>query len=80
MPINITGSFRIQSIYTGDKVAYLTIKDKADGGICKVAHPLPLPKAVVDDGLVKLEGVLHSRLFSNNVGLTFDGIVTALEK
>ena len=80
MPINISGSFRIQSIYVGDKVAYLTIKDKADGGICKVAHPLPLPKPVVDYALVKLDGVLHSRLFTNNVGLTFEGSITALEK
>ena len=78
--ISISGSFRIQSIYTGDKVAYLTIKDKSDGSICKVAHPLPLPKPIVDDALVKLDGVLHSRLFSNNVGLTFEGTVTSLEK
>jgi hypothetical protein len=80
MTINISGSFRIQNIYTGDKVAYVTIKDKADGGVCKIAHPLPLPKSIVDDALVKLDGVLHSRLFSNNVGLTFEGSVTSLEK
>lgn len=78
--INITGSYRVQSIYMAEKAAYLTIKDKADGAICKVAFDLPLPKPLVDDALVKLEGVLLSRVYNNNVGLTFSGNVISLEK
>ena len=80
MPINISGSFRIQNIYMAENAAYLTVKDKADAGVCKIAHPLPLPKPIVDDALVKLEGVLHARVYNNNVGLTFEGNVTSLEK
>jgi hypothetical protein len=78
--IKISGAYRIQSVYMAEKAAYLTIKDKADGSICKVAFELPLVKAIVDDALVQLDGVLLSRVYSNNVGLTFSGDVKSLEK
>lgn len=80
MAISITGAYRIQSVYMAAKAAYVTVKDKADGGICKIAFELPLNKHVVDDALVKLEGVLTSRVYNNAVGLTFSGNVTSLEK
>ena len=80
MPISITGAFRVQSIYLAEKAAYLTLKDKADGGMVKIAFDLPLAKPLVDDALVKLEGTLASRIYNNAVGLTFSGNVTSLEK
>lgn len=77
MPLKIQGSFRVQSIYKGDKVAYITLKDKSDGSIVKVGVPMPLHKDVIDDGLVKLDGDLSSRLFGNNVSLNYNGVITA---
>ena len=80
MSINIVGAYRIQSIYQAEKAAYLTLKDKGDGSIVKIAFDLPLAKPIVDDALVKLDGVLLPRIYNNNVGLTFQGTVTSLEK
>lgn len=73
--ITITGLYRVQSIYLAEKAAYLVVKDKGDGSICKLAFELPLAKGLVDDALVHLDGVLLSRVYSNNVGLTFSGVV-----
>lgn len=70
--LKISGKFRVQSIYQGDSQAYLTLKDKTDGGsIVKVAFDLPLDKNIVDDGLIELDGQLAPRVYNNNVSLSF---------
>lgn len=73
MALTLNGVFRVQSVYMAEKAAYITLKDKADGSLLKVAHSLPLPKHISDDVLVKLDGAVSSRLFGNNVSLTFNG-------
>lgn len=73
--LNIKGTFRVQSIYQNEKAAYLTLKDKDDNGIVKVAVDLPLPAGVIDDALISLDGKLVSRLFGNNVSLKYAGVV-----
>lgn len=75
--ISIKGRFRVQSIYVGESAAYLSLKDKSDGALTKIGIDLPLPKAVVDDGLIDLDGPLTSRIFQNNVSLTYTGVITA---
>jgi hypothetical protein len=76
--ISIKGRFRVQSVYVGENAAYLSLKDKSDGALTKISVDLPLPKAVVDDGLIELDGPLASRLFQNNVSLTYTGVITAV--
>lgn len=76
MAIKISGSFRVQSIYAGEKVAYLTLMDKSDGSVVKVGASLPLPKDVTFDALVKLDGELKPRMFGNNVSLNYNGVIT----
>jgi hypothetical protein len=76
--ISIKGRFRVQSVYVGDSAAYLSLKDKSDGSLTKIGVDLPLPKAVVDDGLIELDGPLVSRLYQNNVSLSYTGVITAV--
>jgi hypothetical protein len=76
--ISIKGRFRVQSVYVGDTAAYLSLKDKSDGALTKIGIDLPLPKAVVDDGLIDLDGPLASRVYQNNVSLTYTGVVVAV--
>jgi hypothetical protein len=76
--ISVKGRYRVQQIYVGQNAAYLTLKDKADGSITKFGIELPLPKGVVDDGLIDLDGPLVSNVYQNNVGLTYSGVVVAV--
>lgn len=76
--ISIKGRFRVQSIYVGENAAYLSLKDKSNGELTKIGIDLPLPKAVVDDGLIELDGPLSSRVYQNNVGLSYTGVITAV--
>lgn len=80
MGINISGAYRIQEIYMAEKAAYITAKDKASGDIVKFSHALPLPKTIVDDGLVKLEGAIKTRIYQGKVSLEFDGIASAVSE
>lgn len=79
--IAIKGKFRVQSIYKGEDRSYITLKDKADGSILKVAMENPINKNVVDDGLIDLDGQLVPNMFGNNLSVTYSGpVAVASEK
>jgi hypothetical protein len=80
MALSVKGTYRVQSVYMAEKAAYVTLKDKGDQSVLKVSFALPLPKAIVDDALVGLDGGISSRLFGNNVSLSYQGNVTAVSE
>lgn len=77
--LKMQGNYRVQSLYQAEKACYLTLKDKDDGGIVKVAVGLPLPAGVVDDALLAFDGKLSSRMYGNQVSLTFVGSIKSAE-
>lgn len=77
--ISVSGVYRVVSLYPSEKVVYATLKDKQQGSMVKIAVPNPAPPALVDDGLISLEGTLDTRIYQNNVTLSFRGLVKSAD-
>jgi hypothetical protein len=78
--LSVKGSYRVHSIYNGKNSSYVTLKDKSDGSLVKLAFKNPLPKQVVDDALISIDGTLKSDVYNGNVTLNYEGNVTAVSE